>query len=73
MPTPNPHRSATRTIKSRSDAHFHSPISISSAGYKKRFQSPNSPSTTGTKNEVALAAYGTYSAQATQAAFAGGQ
>ena len=73
MPTPNPHRSATRTIKSRSDAHFHSPISISSTDYEKRPQSPNSPSTAGTKNEVALAAYGTCSARATQAAFAGGQ
>ena len=71
--TPGTYRSAVLTIKSRSDAHFHSPISISSAGYKKRFQSPNSPSTTGTKNEVALAAYGTCSARATQAAFAGGQ
>ena len=32
--TPNPHRSAALTIKSCSDAHFHSPISISSASYE---------------------------------------
>ena len=38
--TPNPHRSAALTIKSRSDAHFHSPISIFSAGYENASRAP---------------------------------